>query len=705
MLPQTAAPHVVSLGIQDNSTRTLPVEPIAGAPDHTPVFYLRTAKGPEEAVVDGGRRTALFGLDSFIEGSKFFTHQTYGSNLTANGANLQKIRRVKPTDAGPRANVTLYLDIVEKQVTAYKRGPDGSIIRDAVTGIATPAASGKVYDGYQIGIVAEIDSSAIADDNFGAKAVKVGTTVVGANTSMMYPIMSFRASSWGEIFHLSGLRIAAIDPIDVRARHTAKGQQLYRLMTIRKADAKSSSNLVKTIYDAADAWFALDDSYKDPDTAQSMSAVTALANWNNTTNLGLPYTVGDINDVKLYQANLESVLTMLYEAEQTAVAAEFPLGVDSAFSDISATEVLPYLIDPFTARSTARVPYYAIQLGNGLDGTTAVTGMVSVGPSTDIMLGGSSDGTMTTADYETAIVADIQNYLDQNNIYQNPLLMEESVFYDTGFSFSNKLKLAAFIGAPLRKDLAIYISNYVFGEEKLTEAERIGRTTSLVGIMRSYAESSYYGTPTCRGWLIDGAGRSNNFNYSGRMPLTLDLLIKNCKVFNAQTRVWKQAEIYDSYPSNKITAFYDLTTRFVPPATRNKLWDNGVTYPQAYSTTEDHWPAVRSIYSNDTSVLTNSYAVWAAISLERLGFKAHATFTGNVRYTNAQFIEAVQKFCERDINGRFAGLIQAVPKCVITEGDATLGFSWHLEMHYSANNMKTAMVLSKHAYRAGDIPE
>jgi hypothetical protein len=65
----------------------------------------------------------------------------------------------------------------------------------------------------------------------------------------------------------------------------------------------------------------------------------------------------------------------------------------------------------------------------------------------------------------------------------------------------------------------------------------------------------------------------------------------------------------------------------------------------------------------------------------------------------------VEKFCERDINGRFADLVTAVPKCVITEGDVVRGFSWHLEMHFSANTMKTAMVLSKHAYRPGDIPQ
>lgn len=705
MLPQTAAPHVVSLGIQDNSTRALPVEPIAGAPDHTPVFYLMTSKGPDEALVDGGRRAALFGSESFVEGSKYFTHQTYGSNLAANGANIQKIRRVKPDNAGPVANVTLYLDVVEKQIPAYERNADGSIQRDPVTGAAVLAPTKGSYTGYQIGIVAEVDDSATADTDFGTKSVKAGTTVVGGNTSSMYPLMSFQASSWGEVFNLSGLRIATLDPMDVRARHTAKGQQLYRLMMVRKPDAKTSSKIVKSIYDAVDAWFSLDDTYKDPDTQSSMSLSTALSNWNNTTNLALPYTMGDISKVKTYKSSIEDVLSMLYTAEQIAVQNEFPLGVDAALTDVSLVEDLPYLINPFTARSTTGVPYYAIQLGNGLDGTTAVINMTTISAASDIMLGGASDGTMTVAEFETQVVTDIQNYLDQNSSYQNPLINEESVFYDTGFSFSNKLKLAAFIGAPLRKDLGIYISNYVFGEEKLTEAERIGRTTSLVGVLRAYAESSYYGTPTCRGWLVDGAGRSNNFNYSGRMPLTLDLLIKNCKVFSAQNRVWKQAEIYDSYPSNKITAFYDLTTRFVPPATRNKLWDNGATYPQAYSSTEDHWPAVRSVYSNDTSVLTNSYAVWAAISLERLGFKAHATFTGNVRYTNLQFIEAVTKFCERDINGRFAGLIEVVPKCVITEGDATLGYSWHLELHFSANNMKTAMVLSKHAYRTGDIPK
>jgi hypothetical protein len=705
MLPQTAAPHVVSLGIQDNSTRALPVEPIAGAPDHTPVFYLLTSKGPEEALVDGGRRAALFGSESFVEGSKYFTHQTFGSNLAAAGANLQKIRRVKPDNAGPRANVTLYLDIVEKQVQSYERNADGSIKRDPITGAAIAKAGGATYDGYQVGIVAQVDSSATADDDFGKASIKSGSTVVGGATSQLYPLMSFRASSWGEVFHLSGLRIATVDPIDTRARHTKAGQQLYRLLTVRKPDAKSSSTVVKSIYAATDAWFSLDDSYKDPDTASSMSLATALSNWDNTTNLSLPYTVGDISEVKTYKASIEAALQMLYTAEQIAVAAEFPLGVDAAFTDVSTTEDLPYLINPFTARTTTNVPYYAIQLGNGMDGTTAVANAVTIGQSSDIMLGGSSDGTITLEQYETKVVADIQNYLDQNSIYQNPLLMEESVFYDTGFSFSNKLKLAAFIGAPLRKDLAVYVSNYVYGEEKLTEAERIGRTTSLVGVIRAFSESTYYGTPTCRGWLVDGAGRSNNFNYAGRLPLTLDLLIKNCKVFSAQNRVWKQAEIYDSYPSNKITAFYDLTTRFVPPATRNKLWDNGVTYPQAYSSTEDHFPAVRSVYSNDTSILTNSYAVWAAISLERLGFKAHATFTGNVRYTNLQFIEAVTKFCERDINGRFAGLATVVPKCIITEGDATLGYSWHLELHYSANNMKTAMVLSKHAYRTGDIPQ
>ena len=90
---------------------------------------------------------------------------------------------------------------------------------------------------------------------------------------------------------------------------------------------------------------------------------------------------------------------------------------------------------------------------------------------------------------------------------------------------------------------------------------------------------------------------------------------------------------------------------------------------------------------------------------DRCGYKAWKTFTGTVNLTDGQFIDKVQEFMRRDLEGRFGNMITAVPRVEIVDKDKLLGYSWRSYIDMSGNNMKTVAVHTTRVYRASDAEQ
>ena len=116
---KNAAPRSILEGIQDASTRVVPVE-AESVPMHLPHLFLFTERGlTEPQLVSGASAAKMYGAKSFDVREKYTTHQTPF-------ANAMMVQRLKPADAAPPATIRVSLDLSTDSVKQYERNADGS---------------------------------------------------------------------------------------------------------------------------------------------------------------------------------------------------------------------------------------------------------------------------------------------------------------------------------------------------------------------------------------------------------------------------------------------------------------------------------------------------------------------------------------------------------------------------------------------------
>lgn len=121
-------PRTVSYGVKDNTKRTLPVAE-SSLPQGLPLIYFFAEKGATDSRAFSGANAEIqFGSDTFDSLSKFYNHPTKLRNLLVKEASATCVyRRLIPDDAGVKANVTLWADVLETTIPNYKRNSDGTL--------------------------------------------------------------------------------------------------------------------------------------------------------------------------------------------------------------------------------------------------------------------------------------------------------------------------------------------------------------------------------------------------------------------------------------------------------------------------------------------------------------------------------------------------------------------------------------------------
>ena len=690
-----AAPQVQALGIKDDSIRTLLPE-AAALPTHLPKFFIYAQQGPTTPqLVGGDNRLSIYGANSFDENSAFFAHTTRGSNIAAANGNLQMIERVVPADAGPRANIQIWADVCDIQATQYVRAADGSFEVDT-NGDKIEDTTLPAVDGVSIRYVVTANTVLEDEVNFGKLTQKTGTTVIDGVTSKLIPIAEFRASSYGQWANLSGVRMWAPTADEVSSKYIKNGAFPFNFAVVTKASKLTTSKPKSTLLGDPQVLFTFDPAFKDPDTGAGLSLSKGLQEYRNVTDLEQPIVMGDFAEVFVYNANVADLTAKMLINETIAVAQAMPDGVDSMLTDLTLGEDSQYLMNILTGKTINGVPYYSVVVDN------TPAGSVRMAANSDIMAAGGSDGTMTLEALDAYVQARMADYLDVNNQATDNALSPETFVYDTGFGVQAKYALMNFIGT--RKDTNFVGSSFQADEGKvLSMSEELSVMIALKSRLNFLPESTWFGTPVTRAMLVAGSGELDNSNFTGQAALTLQILDYNCKLMGAGDGKWKAEYVYDRWPTNKVTLFKSVSRRFVPVTARNKLWEAGVTWSQAFNLTENFFPAIRSVYENDTSVLTSHLTACGCAALETVGIQIWREFTGSISLTESQFVLRVNKRVEELVSGKFAGLFVIEPNAQITGGDSQRGYSWTLDINLHANNMKTAMRLAIHSKRMSDL--
>lgn len=694
-----AAPMTVLDGIQDKSTRVLPLEPEV-LPSHLPKVYLFAQRGPTlPQLVVGNTRNATYGSDTFDLRKPFAKHTTVLSNLVNAQGNAQMIERLIPTDAGPKSNFCLYLDMVESAVVQYERDANGSIVVDSVTGLPKEVTPLTTVPGYTCKWVIESVGSKTIDqtdsDLFGIETITDGDQLIDGKQSKRYPILQFWANSQGSVFNNSGLRIwsPTVNSAGGVNSTIMSSSKVYpfRMAGIYRDTANSTSKFKSTLSGEPYFDFTLKQSLINPATdAQFSLGDLYLSKYQSIADKRFPPQWADLNGFKIYNDNIATVLDKLFTAEESFFGTD---GSDFKVGDTKADCMWLYNLFGFT--SSSGVPYYSVKTN------TSDVNSVRLSDGTNLYAKGGSDGTMNDEMFNMLVGSAVSEYANVNSPLLDTAIYAESIIYDSGFPLNVKHKLCNFIS--IRKDTSVVLSTYEVGGQALNAAEEHSLAVSLRTKLQNFPESDYFGTSVCRGFVFGRSGILRNSQFTDRLPLTLEVAVKAAKFMGAGDGKWKSDYLFDKAPNNIITMFDDVSIGFTPAQQRNKDWDVGLNYPLSYNRASMYFPALKSVYDDDTSVLNSFFTIMACVEIQKVGERVHRMYSGSTKLTDAQLIEQVNEKVTQLTEGRFAGMYQIQPAAFISEADGARGFSWTLPIRLYANNMKTAMNLYIQTYRMSDF--
>jgi hypothetical protein len=685
-----AAPMVVEYGTQDLSTRQPPRVPEA-IPQHLPKFYLFTQKGPKAPqLCSGAERDRLFGSASFDYRGKFSNHQTVFANLANAQGNACMIQRLFPTDMGSKSNIIAWLDVLPTTVDLYRRNSDGSIYLDALN---QPEVIGTTT-GHKVKWVFT-NRNTVADQTtqFGLAAISAGDQidVTAGVQSQRYPMFELEVSSEGEWGNNSGLRLWAPTVKTVSAMPNkmmvAEKAYPYYISVVERADVQSSAAVVPTLFGEQRLMVTLKENVIDPLTDRSMNLNEVFLNsYQNLTDARYPKLFGNFGKFHIYQANLELLLGQFHAAEVTHI---------DGFSDFTSNAADKHLFNIVSGVSSQNVKYHSFTF---IDDTTS-TRLSEV---TNVYAKGGSDGIMNNTVHASLTSAEALRYLNPNDELMDLAYHVESIVYDSGFPLQTKKDLCSIMA--VRKDTFVVVGTHTAGERALIQSEEQSVAIALRTHMQMYPESDYFGTPVARGMIMGCSGVLRNSQYTDRLPMTGEVLIKSAKYMGAADGRWKNGFHFDGAPGSVIDNFTDINITWVSASVRNRFWDVGLNWVLTYDRSSYFFPALKTVYDNDTSVLNSYFTAMACAQLNKVANSVWRQFSGVSHLTNTQLASRVNDAVTARVQGKFDGRFVIQPDALFTDMDEVRGFSWTLPIKLYAPSMKTVMTTYVQAYRISDLP-
>lgn len=718
-LTMKATPRAVLRGIRDESTRQLPIEPLQ-LPQHLPIFFLLTEKSEAVNIVGSVAAREIYGDKTFDSLSDFYTHQTVGANVCLKAPNQIMVVPVKMPDS-KQASIRLSAEVVAATVN----GKNVNRIIWHANPIDLDGDDGfshaEIVPSYRAGD----STSAVSGDRLGA-LIDPETGVEYYTPSALIPIMDLVVEARGSYGNNYGISFEAPTESDVIPTDTALAKHLksfiYRMALYRKSSNSANPTFVYNNYSEPQTDFVLKPDTINTSTNINLSFADVLSEfYSEFDNIDKPPVFSPFPQIAVYQENIETLAVMLgasYEATGVSLTGESKkFVVPGIYNSLEEATDNAYLVNIFTGVSVDGERYTNCDFAS-----SRKFGGVRLGKDSIIYAQGGSDGfpmLLGTVDklrvleiFDENVRGWCENFTDLNPLFDSAKY-PFSNFWDTGFSMSTKRALMKPTGQHKRIWCTVAthaVADYVDTvnhtgwryNDALTGAEEVavGMLLQAYGLM--IPESEEFGTPTVRIAICTRSGNLIDKSYRGRLPLTIELIHKVAKYCGAGNATWSPDEAFDVSPKNMVELFRDINVTYQSNNVYNKSWDAGLMWVQNFDTKHAFFPAFRTIYPNDTSVLTSYISMIACCYIERVCEIVWRRLVGNGKLTDDQFIEHCDRMLEEELNGKFDGRYRIVPRTYYTTADRLAGFAWSTDIEFYANNMKTLGKFTVVARRMSD---
>jgi hypothetical protein len=722
-----ATPALRILGLNDKSGEVIPI-PSRDIPQHLPLWIVQTERGkPGYSLVDPSEKELLYGDESFKVDGKYTNHQTIGASESMGEGNLAVIYR---TTKATRATLQLSLDVLPTQVNNHKRNSDGSIMIDATTNQPVPDEDQPTVDGYSIKWVLE----SVPEDEFslGTRTIKVGSqTDAGGGQSELIPVLDLMEEYPGEFGNNVGIRLYAPDPIQMSHEEMLRVKSFpYIFGIIERENANSTPRgMVATKYTEPMVEVHLNPEAKDPYSGSSLELGHLIKDrYNNTEDPDLPLLVGHYNThVHVYHDYINDVVTNAYTKEKEYIEQRQAAGL-SAVSSHPLQEITDgeqWMFNLLGGYDSKGAPYYTYRFNVS---STIPNGFIP-SKNTNLWANSAEDNIMSTTEYEREVRAIISEYQDCTKQVQDLATHPQNRFYDTGFGFDTKRVLGKFIAQ--RPDTFVHIAvawdttnvkgykgvdlpepedrpeDFVVPEvSNLSKAQELQYGAILLADLRSFPESSLFGTESKRGLIIAGNRRSSKLRqWKNPLCMTTGYLVGRSSAYmGAANRTWKDTKSFGSHPLNVIRDLkMGYGNRWMDYSTRIEYWKNNIVFPLSFDYDYDFMPALQTIASDDTSVTNSYFNMLIVCDLWTLAYKAWRRHTGNDKLSKSELLESVRRYLYEEIAGSYDGRAKISVIPYYTTDDRRRNYSWTVKFQVGLNGIDTVQSVEIETWRFAQL--
>lgn len=675
------APGLYNPGVDDQSVQPYVREPET-IPQHLPKFFIYAPSGPSvkdkwaEQLLSGNERYIMYGEEAFLERSPYFTHQVLFANAVDKYGNAAMYVRLLGRNHGPKPTIRLWADVLKTTVDLYERNPDNSIKLDAV---GDKIVTGQAQ-GYRIKLVVDYIAAEADKNLFGTLDPRVGDQVDAStgNTSTRYPILEMRHSFYGKNGNLAGIRLWGMtneNSFSVPSKMVNRERAYpFSFAVIRKNATTGNAKFVRSVYNETIMTVTLKPNTIDPTTEQRLHLSDRIVKEHeNLTDTRYPLRFAEFDSLKVYQNNIDTLLEMFH-------AAEIPF-LDMN-SDFTADPSEKYMFNFLTGTDLSGNPYHSLNFVDSADS-------VRLSEETNVFAQGGDDGEMTPQNFAEDMAEYVARYGDPDDELMDDAFHVESHLYDSGVPMEQKYGLIKFIAE--RKDTLVMLGTHQYGERTLTQAEEMSVARSLLARINLYPESKLFGTPVYRAYVQGCSGRIRNSLYEGTISTLYEVAVKSAKYMGAGHGRFKGKFRFEGYPGHIVDDMYDLSIVFVPDSIRVRNWDLGLNYVARFDRKLFYFPAFKTVYSEDTSVLTSYLTACIFIQCNKALSKCQRVFSGRSDLPMPVFSKAVNDWLSEYLKDKFDDRVIIRPKAHFTSLDQARNYSWTVPLEIGAVGMKTVM--------------
>lgn len=688
----SASPQMLSGGIKDLSTREVTPEAPA-LPSFLAKVYGFAQTGPTTPqLVVGANRTNTYGVESFNERGAYATCMTVLSNVLNKQGNQQMFQRLKPKDAGPNASLRISLDLLETDLQAYERNDDGTIVIGSDGRPVVDASADPITGGLRGRLVVE----QVPEGTFGLATEGFGfQTGAGSTQSRLIPLFDLETPHFGKHGNNAGLRIWAPtamgpNPMDDRLVNDG-GVYPFRMACLTRQDELSTGRIARTLNNENSVQVCLKPGSIDRNTDSRLYVGDVfLQSYHQHATAAVAAKWGPFGRIAIYDDNVQKVLKKIYEAESAYVNPDW-----SDF--MGGVEGEEYKVNLFGACNSRGAPYSAYVL------ETVGPNVMRASENSVVYAMGGSDGTMNEKVLNELIRDELLEYADPNSPVQDLVVNPESVMVDPGLEVETKYAMFNFISQ--RRDTCVIVSTHDVMGMTLDGAQESSLGISLRTRAQLFPESEINGTHVCRAMIVGHSGEFMDSQYSRRLPLTLEIAKKAAIYMGAGDGKWKPGFSFDSAPGSVISSFRDVNATFKPVSVRNTDWSNSLVTAQSFEMHSQFFPALKTVYDNDTSVLNSFFTMFIFCDLHKIGHRQWRNLTGSDKRTPSELKRDAEKLINDQTKDKYDRRVRIIPEVYYTKTDRDRGYVWRTRVKVGANNMATVNVLELEAHRMEDMPE